>query len=82
MSMARREIALTVAGWAARVLSLGAAFLILSMWFLVPNNPDSSATDNLWSKLRPIAMFTLALVALLLFARWCFVKRDQQRKRP
>lgn len=82
MSNTRIEIALTVAGWAAPFLSLGAGFLIFSMWFLVPNDPDSSATDNHWSKLRPIALFALALVALLLFAKWCFLTRDQQRKRP
>lgn len=75
MNTEQKKLAFATAGWATRVLSFGAASLIFSMWFLVPNDPGATSLANFWAKLRPITLFALALFLLVLSARWCFAKR-------
>ena len=71
--------ALTAGIISARILA-GLSFLvILCLWFLVPNDPDLSDRMNILLKLKPISLFSLAAVGLLVFSRWCTGKKNQRR---
>ena len=78
-TLPRPTPALTALAWIAVILAVYAAFAILSIWFLVPNDPSNSTPDNIRAKLRIIAAFGLALTGLIFLARWSFEKRAERR---
>lgn len=78
ISESRRMLA--ILGWVATILALGAAFIILNVLLLFPNNPHLSSAQNLQAKARTIAEFTLPMALLAAFGTWCFSKRKNLRK--
>jgi hypothetical protein len=72
-----KQIAITTGAWTAIVLSVYSVFVILNTWFLVPNDPSKTPSQNLTVKLEIIVAFAATLIVLLVFARWAFAKRRQ-----
>jgi hypothetical protein len=70
-----KRIGLAVAAWVAVVLSFYAVFVILNTWFLVPNNPYLTQSQNIKVKLEIIAVSAVALFTFIKFAEWSFRKR-------
>ena len=68
---------LTAMAVIANILSVCAVFIILSVWFLVPNDPSQTQAHNAVAKLKVVAAFAVALVALVSFSRWAVKMRGQ-----
>jgi hypothetical protein len=76
LRLSRSRTALGVVAWMACLFAVYAIFMILSMWFLVPNNPYQSSAKNIEQKLEIMAAFAAALMAFIAIARWCFARRS------
>jgi hypothetical protein len=74
----RSTIGLTVAAWALGLLALVPLGLIFGLWFLVPNDPSLSPGVAVLSKLKPMAIFVLAMALLLIASRRCFTLQDRR----
>jgi hypothetical protein len=64
----------SVAAWIATILSVYTGLVILNAWFLVPNDPALTPSQNLKTKLEIIAVSAAIFVGLIALARWSFKK--------
>jgi hypothetical protein len=74
-----KRIGLAVAAWIAIVLSFYAVFVILNTFFLLPDNPSLTQTQNLKIRWGIIAVSAVVLSLLIKSARWAFKKRKAVR---
>jgi hypothetical protein len=74
----RKSVGLTVAAWSLGLLSLIPLLLIFGLWFLVPNDPSLSPGAAALLKLKPMAIFAVVMILLLIASRQCIAFRDRR----
>lgn len=71
------RISLKLGAWLAVVLAILAALAILSIWFLVPNNPALTQADHVLNKLAYCKVFALSFVVFAVLGKVAFKKIRQ-----